>query len=289
VMSLVFNQLADNIHLTEDDWNWSEVEYNGVIYSDLEKFMEGLLEDGWEMEGFLEWHIAQFFGIYSNASGVGKPMRAVADPIMQSTGIWNKNQTEQVILPAAHSQWMFVVTNAAKNFSFALEWYQGDTSFGFYPSEMYVITEWSGRKTTWNITGKEVVKAVKYMEYVQDVWVEAAKKGNLFDAGYGVTGVCDDSCGMIELMLGYETQMYPFMIEKQLIVPEILRRIGKHDANEGMYYSMLKALNDLPVDWEGLNKSSVKRALQSIVWAPGKEPWQCVVDARRILTGLLAV
>jgi len=283
VMSLLFNQLADNIHLTTNDPRWSTVSYKGKVFSTVEDFLTSLQGNGWVINGYLEWHVAQFFGIYSNVSG---HTQSVADPLMQTTGIWNKNKSIEVTLPAVHSQWMFVVNNSAIPMQFSLDWYQGDTSYGFFPSEMYIITDWSGRSTSRPITGNDVITAVKYMAFTQDVFVRAAESQNLFDAGYGVTGVCDDSCAVIETMMGYNTVMYPLLIQKQLVVPELIKRIARHDKNEPIYYMMLKAINALPMDWEGLNPTTVNRAGCSIVWPPGAEPWQCTVDARNILLEL---
>jgi len=172
--------------------------------------------------------------------------------------------------------------------SFALDWYQGDTSYAFFPSEMYIITDWSGRRVAWPLSGDKAVRAVQLMAVTQDLFIQAALNLNLFDLGYGVTGVCDDSCAVVELVMVGETLMYPLMIQKQLVVPEILSRIYGHKtpAYEGMYYDVLKAVNALTPDWAGLNPTALERAAVSIVWPEGKEPWECVVEARKILKAM---
>eukprot|EP01089_Gocevia_fonbrunei_P014853 TRINITY_DN4180_c0_g5_i1.p1 TRINITY_DN4180_c0_g5~~TRINITY_DN4180_c0_g5_i1.p1 ORF type:complete len:469 (-),score=103.51 TRINITY_DN4180_c0_g5_i1:61-1467(-) len=281
VMSLVFNQLTDNIHLSPSDPKYFVVKYLGDSYTSIDSFLNALRsKENFEVSTLLEWHIAQFFGIYQNVSG-SDDLLCAGDPVMVKTGIWNSDQTIEVTLPAAHSQWMFTINNS--KISIELDWYQGDTSYGWYPSNLYKITGWSGRTVAWPISGDQAVYAAKLMSFTRDVFVAAAISNDLYDGGYGVTGVCDDSCAVIELVLFGKTLMYPLMIQKQFIVPEILRRIQLHDENEELYYSMLKAVNMLAQDWVGLNPTSVERAAASIVWAEGREPWECVVQAREIL------
>jgi len=281
IMSLVLNQLSDNLHLTPQDSNWFTVVYKGKSFYRSDAFLREIVNTpGATFQTYVTKRIAAFFGLYQT-DAQGKFFE-VADPLMIDTGLYDKTGLNEAILPAIHSEYVIDVTVGSTAFN--LVWYEGDDGIGYFPGNMYLLESWVGTANGSILTGETALKAILYMDIIRDVFIQIAVKNNLWDRGYGITGVCDDSCGIIEIVTTGASTEYPNLMQKSFVVPEIMYRIQKHDEMSPFYYELLRIVNALPVDWTAYKDSTARaRALGTIVWPAGREPFQCVVDARAIL------
>jgi len=279
--SFIFNQLSDNHHLKPTDPNWFVVKVNGQSYSRVDHFLNALLsKDKATLNTYATKRVAVFFGIYLEVEQ-GRLLE-VADPVMIRTGLFDSTGTKEAVLPSVHSE--YVIDFQASGCNFSLVWYEGDDGIGFFPGNFYALASWVGILNGPNITGAQGVNAILYMSLFRDILIQAAVKNSLWDNGYGISGVCDDSCSIIELLTTKEGTQFPNLMDKGFVVPEILHRVRQKDEFSHLYYDLLRVVNSMPVDWRGpLDSTARARARSTIVWPPGQEPFQCVVDARAIL------
>lgn len=71
-------------------------------------------------------------------------------------------------------------------------------------------------------------------------------------------------------------------MNKELVLP-VLQKYRAHNNRNSLYYKdLIKSVTTLEPDIYD-NPTLKSRALASITWPPGKEPFQCIVDARPIL------
>jgi len=282
IMSLVFNQLSNNLHI-DDPSKWWTFIYNGKPFTDVRSFLEEVLASSGptSLYTYLTKRIAAFYGLYLRTP-TGQGLE-VADPLMVNTGIYSIYGTEEAILPAIHSEFVIdVVTDKGKSFN--VVWYQGDDGIGFFPGNMYVLESWVGLGQGPNITGQDAIEAIQYMSVLTDVLLQSAEVNGLGLWGYGTTGVCDDVCGALEIITSGASTEYPNQIIKALVIPQILERLEQQNAFSHYYYTLLELVSKLPVDWNVSKDSTAAfRANGTIVWPVGQEPFQCVVDARKIL------
>lgn len=279
--SFIFNQLSDNHHLQPSDSDWFVVNVNGKPYSRIDTFLNALLAEKAHLNTYLTKRIAAFYGLYMKDGNTGDLLEVV-DPVMIATGIYDSTGTKEAVLPAIHSE--YVIEFSMGNFNFNIVWYEGDDGIGFFPGDMYLLESWVGTLNGPNITGAGAVKAVLYMSALRDILIQTAVKNKLWDDGYGVSGVCDDSCGIIEVVTTGASTEYPNLMDKSFVVPEIYYRVQQRGDLSSLYYDLLRIVNNMPVDWRGSPDPTVKaRAAGTIVWPAGAEPFQCVVDARAIL------
>jgi hypothetical protein len=118
-----------------------------------------------------------------------------------------------------------------------------------------------------------------------DVVEDTAKRLNLYADGYGITGVCNDSVAVVQQAVTGNASQYPLLMNDSVLLGELQRRLSDGDrTGDATYRSLKKAIGELPSDARP-NPSAARRALQSIPWESGREPFQSTVDARRILGG----
>lgn len=279
--SFILNQLSDNHHLKPTDPNWFVVKVKGQSYSRIDTFFNALLADNQaSLNTYLTKRIAAFYGLYMQDKQGN--LLEVADPVMIQTGLFDPTGKNEVVLPAIHSE--YVIEFGAGNFNFNVVWYEGDDGIGFFPGNMWLLESWVGTLNGPNITGSQGVNAILYMSALRDILIQTAVKNELWDDGYGVSGVCDDSCGIIEMVTTGSSTEYPNLMDKSFVVPEILYRVRQRDDLSYLYYDLLKIVNNMPVDWRGTKDPTARsRAAGTIVWPVGAEPFQCVIDARAIL------
>eukprot|EP01087_Luapelamoeba_hula_P000900 TRINITY_DN1066_c0_g1_i1.p1 TRINITY_DN1066_c0_g1~~TRINITY_DN1066_c0_g1_i1.p1 ORF type:complete len:371 (-),score=59.51 TRINITY_DN1066_c0_g1_i1:49-1161(-) len=290
VMSLVFNELSANSHIADASKHFV-VEYAGTQYTDVRGFLLGAMakEPGVaSVDIYLSKRIAAFFGLYTQINGTGPipspsgSVYEVADPLFVSTGIYNEAGTEQAIVPGIHSE--YVIRTTAGGVTWDIVWYEGDNGIGFFPGQMYVIESWVGDSITSRMNGTQAIEAITYMSLLGDILLNLAYEDKMYDWGYAVSGVCDDSCGIIEILTIGESTEYPNLMTKSIVLPEIVNRVKLQDSFSHYYYNLLSATSAFPMDWriDGVDQTLITRAKGTIVWDVGREPFQCVVDARAI-------
>ncbi len=54
---------------------------------------------------------------------------------------------------------------------------------------MWLLESWVGTLNGPNITGSQGVKAILYMSALRDILIQTAVKNELWDDGYGVSGI----------------------------------------------------------------------------------------------------
>jgi len=114
----------------------------------------------------------------------------------------------------------------------------------------------------------------------------AAKAHDLQKAGYGITGVCNDSVAIIEHALFGQATAYPLLMRDEVVLAELGQARQAGGALDAAYAALATSIAAVPSDTEP-QPSAAQRALASLPWQPGQEPFASTVEARRILTGSL--
>jgi len=287
VTSFIFNQLSYNSRLTPDSPNYFVLKFNNKDITSVEGFVNEILNSNKAntLTAYVTKRIAAFFGLYVKTPQ-GKWLE-IADPLMVSTGYYSIGGAEEVILPAIHSEWVIDVTLQG-GISFNIVWYQGDNGIGFFPGNMYALESWVGGSNGAILAGAEAARATYLMSLLGDILIQIYQEKRLALYGYLITGVCDDACGAIEALTYGASTEYPNQMIKSTVIPEIVRRVKKQDMFSRYYYELLTVVSSIPEDWtETKDATAPARALGTIVYPVGKEPFQCVVDGRAILSQLI--
>jgi len=285
VMAEVFQRLSSNPSSTEK----FEVAYGGKSFTKLDDFLGALKADGYEVNVSFQQRIANFANLKTVVPGSTPPQFLdVPAPLMVKTGMVDSTGKEAVV-PSAHSE-MLVSLRAGPNtrgpkLDSDQKFYQGVSGTGFFPVGSFAEPKWCGASTLATLKGDKALEAVKLAGVFTDVVQQSARKLDLYADGYGITGVCNDSVAVIEQATTGVAHEYPLLMKDSALTPELQRRLSDGDASDDALCKQLKkAIEDLPSDVRQ-NASSRARALASIPWAAGAEPFQSTVEARRILGG----
>jgi len=91
----------------------------------------------------------------------------------------------------------------------------------------------------------------------------------------------------IEQALTGHAHQYPLFMQDSTLTSEIERHLSDADKSDDSQFKLLKkAMKALPNDLKP-NATARERALSSIPWTAGQEPFQSTVEARKILGGSL--
>jgi hypothetical protein len=285
VMSEVFQRLSRNP--TAAAGEQFEVTLNGKAYTSMEGFLGGLKDAGYDVSVRFDSRIANFAALKAAVPGTQPPQLVdVPAPLMVKTGITDALGKEAVV-PAAHSEMMVFIKGGPDARGPALDattrYYQGTSGTGFFPADVHAEPEWVGRVSSPVLKGAEAMKAVGLAGAFTDVVEDTAKRLNLYADGYGITGVCNDSVAVVQQAVTGNASQYPLLMNDSVLLGELQRRLSDGDrTGDATYRSLKKAIGELPSDARP-NPSAARRALQSIPWESGREPFQSTVDARRIL------
>ncbi|MBL8919480.1 MAG: hypothetical protein JNJ54_11505 [Myxococcaceae bacterium] len=287
VMSEVFQRLARNPTAAADQK--FEVTFNGKAYSRMEDFLGALDKAGYDVSVRFDSRVANFAALKTAVPGTNPPQLVdVPAPLMVKTGIKDGSGKEAVV-PAAHSE-MMVFIKAGPNaqgpkLDATTRYYQGTSGTGFFPADVHAEPEWLGRASSPTLSGKDAMKAVKLAGAFTDVVEDAARRLDLYADGYGITGVCNDSVAVVQQAVTGNASQYPLLMNDDVLLGELKKRLSDGDrTGDATYRALKKAIIDLPSDTRP-NPSAQRRALSSLPWTEGKEPFQSTVDARRILGG----
>jgi hypothetical protein len=166
-----------------------------------------------------------------------------------------------------------------------VKWYQGVPNTGFFPCDLMRKSPWTGTVEVASLNQSEALQAVKLAAVLSDVIIDASAQKNLAMSGYGVTGVCNDSVAIIQQAMTGKVTGYPLFMRDDVLLPEIDKRLAdKNRSDDASLRTLKAAIQTVPSD-DVKNSSAAARALASIPWTAGQEPFVSVQDARTILPG----
>lgn len=287
VMSEVFQRLSRNA--TAAPGEQFEVTLSGKAHTSMDSFLQGLKDAGYDVSVRFDSRVANFAALKAAVPGTQPPQLVdVPAPLMIKTGITDALGKEAVV-PAAHSEMMVFIKSGPNTHGPALDattrYYQGTGGTGFFPANVHAEPEWLGRASSPVLKGADAMKAVRLAGAFTDVVEDAAKRLDLYADGYGITGVCNDSVAVVQQAVTGNATQYPLLMNDSVLLGELQRRLSDGDrTGDAGYRALKKAIGELPSDARP-NPSAARRALESLPWESGREPFQSTVDARRILGG----
>lgn len=287
VMSEVFQRLSGNASAA--DGQKFEVGYGGKSFTKLDDFLGALKADGYQVNVSFQERIANFANLKTVVPNSNPPQFLdVPAPLMVKTGMVDSTGKEAVV-PSAHSE-MIISLHAGPNtqgpkLDSDQRFFQGVNGTGFFPAGGFADPKWCGRVTQAELSGDQALTAIKLAGVFTDVVHQSAQKLNLYADGYGVTGVCNDSVAVVEQAMTGKAHEYPLLMKDEVLLGELSRRLGDAEpSDDALCQSLQQAIKDLPSDVRQ-NSTSRARALASIPWTAGQEPFQSTIDARKILGG----
>ncbi len=285
VMAEVFDRLADNANLAPADR--FEVQFAGGTFTRTDTFLKKLKDAGYEVTATVEHRVANFAELLTKApdgSFVDVPA-----PLMVDVDLTNGGPGAQSVqVPSIHSEVVFDIQppKGAKNPEVPaakIKWYQGVSATGFFPAEVNQTPAWTGKTVTDTFTDDDATRALNLASLMGDVINQAAKDQGLYASGYGLTGVCNDSVAVLEMALTGRSTSYPLLMQDALLKPELQKRLSdRNHRDDPDYKTLLNAIEALPSDTHP-NPSALDRALTSIPWPAGQEPFHSSVAARQAL------
>ncbi len=286
VIAEVFHRLARNASAPAAER--FEVSYGGKSFTKLDDFTAALKKDGYEVSVRFDERIANFSNLKAAVPGSNPPAFVdVPAPLMMRTGVKDASGQEALV-PAVHSEMVISISSGPRTRGPALDanirFFQGVSGTGFFPADVHADPAWCGRKTVAEATGDKAVKALRLAGAFTDLIATTAKEQGLYAEGYGITGVCNDSVAVVQKALTGRVDQYPLLMKDSVVMGALERRLGDADrSDDATFRSLRAAIRDLPSDTR-MTPSTRARALASMPWVSGREPFQSSVEARRILS-----
>jgi hypothetical protein len=282
VLAEIVDRLADNAGKPEKER--FVLEHRGGRYTSLPHFIEALEKDGYTVEAKITHRVADFVALKTKA-----PDGSILDvPVatMVKTGVKDA-QGREAVLPSVHSEVVFSIRAGAHSSEPKLEgdikWYQGVPNTGFFPCETMRKSTWTGTSTADRIPPQDGKKAITLAGVLADVIQDVSHKEGLAMAGYGVTGVCNDSVAILQQAMTGQVTGYPLFMRDAVLLKEIdLRLKDTNRSDDGALKTLKAAIAAVPSD-DTANATSTKRALSSIPWPAGQAPFFSTEQAREIL------
>lgn len=263
--------------------------YAGRTYTKLESFLEALKADGHELSVTMEQRVANFANLKTMVPGSNPPeFLDVPAPLMVRTGIQDANGQEALV-PAVHSELVIRIRKGPETrgpgIDADVKWYQGTGGTGFFPCNTAAEPAWCGRVQSNKFEGADALRAVRLAGALGDVINESANGLGLWNGGYGATGVCNDSIAIIQHAMTGTTTVYPLLMRDETLLGELQQRLtDRSRVGDADYAALRESIRAVPSDAES-NPTSRERALSSLPWAPGQEPFKSTELARKILGG----
>ncbi|MBL8956419.1 MAG: hypothetical protein JNK82_36935 [Myxococcaceae bacterium] len=281
VLSEVFDRLGKNASAGAGEK--FSVTFKGQAYTRLDALLGALKANGHDVKVTFEQRIANFADLKAAVPGTNPPVYAdVPAPLMLRTGVRDAAGREAIV-PAAHSEMIVSVTGPELNAD--SRFYQGTDGTGFFARGGSAEPQWLGRVSHGELEGADAVKAVVLAGALGDVIGTAARAANLYADGYGMTGVCNDSVAVVQQAMMGKADMYPLLMRDDVLFGELKTRLSDADVKDDPTYRELKkAIEALPSDVQ-TNPTLRARALSSIPWGAGAEPFESTVAARKVLSG----
>jgi hypothetical protein len=206
---------------------------------------------------------------------------------MVKTGVKDA-QGREAVLPSVHSEVVFSIRAGAHSSDPKLEgdikWYQGVPNTGFFPCETMRKSTWTGTLAAATIPARDGLRAITLAGVLADVIQDVSHKEGLAMAGYGITGVCNDSVAILQQAMTGQVTGYPLFMRDAVLLKEIdLRLNDKNRSDDGALKALKAAIAAVPSD-DTPTATSTARALSSIPWPAGQAPYISTEAAREILT-----
>lgn len=287
VMAEVFHRLSRNASAAAGEK--FEVKYGGGTFTRLDEFLKALQRDGYQVDVTFEQRIANFANLKAGVPGTNPPQLVdVPATLMVKTGFVDANGKEAIV-PTAHSEMLIALrpgpSTQGPKLSADLKYYQGVDSTGFFARHVHAEPKWCGRVKHAELHGAQALEAVKLAGLFSDVVGQTAKDLGLYAEGYGLTGVCNDSVALVEQAMTGAAHEYPLLMKDEVLLSELKNRLSDLVRRDDPAYRKLgEAIRALPSDVKS-GPTTRQRALDSLPWAAGEEPFVSSVDARKILGG----
>ena len=283
VLAEVFDRLATNP--TAPRGELFAVEHNGHRFTNLQNFVAELIKDGHTLEAVISHRVADFCSLKTKA-----PDGSILDvpaAVLVKTGFKDAAGNEAVV-PGVHSEVVFRVRSGpgtrGEKLDGDIKWYQGVPNTGFFPCELMRKSTWTGTVDVATLDQPKALQALQLAAVLGDVIQDVGQQKNLAMSGYGVTGVCNDSVAILQQAMTGNVTGYPLFMRDAVLLPEIDKRLNDKNQRDDKALQALKtAIQQVPND-DAANGSQKARALASIPWTPGAEPFTSVQDARTILS-----
>lgn len=285
VLAEIFDRLAANP--TAAKGAVFAVEHNGHKFTNLDKFIAELVKDGHTVDAVITHRVADFCALKTKA-----PDGSIIDvpaALLVKTGVTDKNGNEAIV-PGVHSEVVFHVRSSAATKGPKLDgdikFYQGMPNTGFFPADVMRKSTWTGRTEAAQLDQTQALKAIRLAAVLSDVIIDASASKDLAMSGYGVTGVCNDSVAVLQFILcGGNVTGYPLFMRDDELIPEIEKRLkDKNRTDDAELRELLAAIKAVPSDDVLKPAESKARALSSVPYAPGQEPFASLQEARTILS-----
>jgi hypothetical protein len=285
-MAEILDRLAQNA--TAATGNVFTVEHGGRTSTTLDDFLAALVADGYTVDAVVTHRIADFCALKTKAPD-GRILDVPAAALVK-TGIKDKDGNEAIV-PGVHSEIVFRIRSSATTTGAKIDadvkWYQGVSGTGFFPCDIMRKSPWTGMVESARLDQPQALRAAALAGVFADVVVDASDRKRLANDGYGITGVCNDSVAVVEQAVLGRNTAYPLLMRDKELLPEIDRRLSNADADTTAKLQALRAaIVAVPSD-DRKNASAAQRALASIPWPAGQEPFASTQEARRILAGAM--
>ena len=266
-----------------------EVKYAGHTFTRLDNFLEALQRDGYQVDVTFQQRIANFANLKTAVPGTTPPKFVdVPATLMVKTGFVDSTGKEAIV-PSAHSEMIVAIRSGpgtkGPKLDADVKFYQGVESTGFFACNVHAEPKWCGRVNHTSLDGARALEAVKLAGLFTDVVGRTAKDLGLYAEGYGLTGVCNDSVAVVHQAMTGTAKEYPLLMKDELLLNELHKRLSDGvRRDDPSYRKLAQAIRDLPSDTKP-NATARDRALASMPWPAGQEPFQSSVEARKILGG----
>lgn len=282
VTAEVFDRLAGNADAPPAER--FAAKYEGGTYTRLDTLVKALRANGHDIEVSFEHRVANFANLKTKA-----PDGTILDvpaAVLVDTGLGTKD--ERALLPAVHSEMVVRIKPGPDTKGTAVDatvkWFQGISGTGFFPAELHKSPSWCGAKVSDTLSGDAAAKAIELAGLASDVINASAAKQNLAVGGYGTTGVCNDSVAVVQHATTGGTAAYPLLMRDQTLYAELKARLsdGNH-RDDPEYRTIRKSIDALPSDTKANPTAKARARTGGLPWAPGAEPFEHVVTARKLL------
>lgn len=280
VVAEVFDRLSRNASLPADQQ--FSVTHKGQSFTSLDAFAGALKKDGFQVDVSFQQRIANFANLKTAVPGSNPPVFLdVPAPLMIKTGIKDA-LGKQAIVPAVHSE--MIISLKGPNLEANLKFYQGTDGTGFFPVGSFAEPSWCGKSVQAELKGDDAMKAISVAGAFSDLVNTTAAADKLYAGGYGVTGVCNDSVAIVQQAVTKRFDAYPLLMKDSVLHGELEGRLGDGNTTDDATYKAIRtAMREVPSDTRS-NESQARRALSSLPWAPGREPFASSELARKILS-----
>jgi hypothetical protein len=287
VMAETFRRLTGNAGLPADQQ--FEVTFQGKPYTRLNDFVGALRDAGYQVDVSFESRVANFTELKTVVPG-SNPVQYldVPAPVMARTG-YRDGQNNNATLPVAHSEMNISVKAGPStkgngpNIDADLRFFQGMGSTGFFAANLTALPEWLGHTSHGSLSGDKAADAINVASTYTRLINKISAEKNLYASGYGLTGVCNDSVAVVQQVVLGTSDQYPLLMKDALLTPVIGEML--HDADtsdDATLMRIQRAIATLDSDTSP-NSSARRRALASVPYAPGREPFSSTVQGIGIL------